>query len=107
MNIIFNAIALGKRIKYIRKQKGLSQTALSYPSATSQTRLSELERGNISSLNICKLNQIAQALKTNLDVLLCDSLDVFADPQNQPISTYQLKLKELLTTLEKKTFIFI
>lgn len=107
MNIIFNAIALGKRIKYIRKQKGLSQTALSYLSATSQARLSELERGNISSLNICKLNQIAQALKTNLDVLLCDSLDVFADPQNQPISTYQLKLKELLTTLEKKTFIFI
>lgn len=80
--------------------------ALSCLSATSQTRLSELERGNISSLNICKLNQIAQALETNLDVLLCDSLEVFSNLQKQPVSTYQLKLKKLLITLEQEDINF-
>ena len=99
---MFYSIALGKRIKNIRQQKGLSQSALSRIANTSQSRLSELERGNISILNICKLNTIAQALETNLDELLYDSLDVFRDID----SIYQLKLNALLSTLEKEDIDF-
>ena len=103
---IFDSIALGKRVRNFREQKGLSQAALSRMCDTSQTRISELERGNISVLNICKLNKIAKALETNLDELLCDSLDVFSNSKNNEISIYQIKLKELLITLEKEDIDF-
>ena len=99
---IFNSVALGKRVKHFRKRKGLSQAALSRICNTSQTRISELERGNISLLNIYKLSCIAQALDTNLDELLCDSLEIFSNNKNNTVSIYQMKLEKLLTTLEKE-----
>lgn len=103
---IFDSVALGKRVRDFRKQKGLSQATLARMCCTSQTRISELERGNISLLNIYKLSCIAQALGTNLDELLCDSLEIFSNNKSNTAFIYQMKLEKLLTTLEKEDIDF-
>lgn len=53
--------ALGKQIKEIRKQKGISTYDLSYESNISRSQINSIEKGSINT-SICTLKAIADAL---------------------------------------------
>ncbi|RUA16555.1 transcriptional regulator [Flagellimonas taeanensis] len=53
--------ALGKKIKDIRKQKGISTYDLSYESNISRSQINSIEKGDINT-SICTLKAIADAL---------------------------------------------
>lgn len=50
-------VSFGKRLRYLRKQKGLSQEALAHEAELDRSYVGGVERGeyNISLLNICIL----------------------------------------------------
>ena len=62
-------IAFGRRVRELRKQKGLSQEALALECDLDRTYIGGVERGerNVSLINIHK---IAKALKVEAKVLL-------------------------------------
>ena len=53
--------ALGKRVKEIRTQKGISTYDLSYESNISRSQINSIEKGSINT-TICTLKSIADAL---------------------------------------------
>ena len=67
-------IALGKRIRDLRKKQGLSQSQLSEILHVSATYISHLENGS-KSMSLELFVSLVNALKTTADGLLCDSLD--------------------------------
>ena len=99
---MFNAIDLGNRIKYYRKNKNLSQKALGNLCNMAQSTISDLETGNIGTFNIFKLSIIADALNVSLDDLLCDSIDALQQNNVSVGSPYEIKLKQLLVSLEEE-----
>ena len=65
----------------------------------SQPTISNIEKGNISTFNIAKLNIIADALDITLDDILCDS--IYALKNNSSPLPYEIKLKQLLLSLDE------
>ena len=53
--------ALGKKIKEVRKEKGISTYDLSYESNISRSQINSIEKGNIKT-SICTLKALADAL---------------------------------------------
>lgn len=72
---------LGKRIKVIRKQKNISQMALSEIIDCSPNHLSYIENGN-RSISLANFVRLANALGVSADELLMDSLDNTAEAMN-------------------------
>lgn len=65
MNIL---IQLGMRIRYLRKQKGMSQLDLSLEAGVNKNYISDLERGSRNP-SITLLEKIARALDIDLSTL--------------------------------------
>lgn len=61
--------ALGERIVFLRKKKGISQLTLSYLAEVSKTYMSDLERGRRNP-SFLILERIAAALEVNLSAFL-------------------------------------
>ena len=59
---------LGKNIKTLRKQKGLSQESLAGQSGISRATLSKLENGYIANISIVTTNQILSLLGYEIDI---------------------------------------
>ena len=59
---------LGKNIKYIRKQRGVSQERLAIQAGMSRATLSKLENGYIANISIVKINHILSLLGYELDI---------------------------------------
>lgn len=69
-----NYTSLGSRIKKARKLRGLTQEQLAERTNLSTTHISNIENGNaVPSLQA--VVDIANALSTTIDPLLCDSID--------------------------------
>lgn len=64
-------VRFGRRVRVLRKQRGLSQEALSFEANLDRSYVGQVERGerNISIDNMAKF---ARALKVKLSVLLED-----------------------------------
>lgn len=69
-----NISAFGKKIRYFRKKRGLSQSNLSEMIDKSPTYLSYVESGS-RCISLDTLVDIANALNVTADTLLKDSLD--------------------------------
>ena len=65
MNILTQ---LGMRIRYLRKQKGLSQLDLSLEAGVNKNYISDLERGSRNP-SIVLLEKVAKALDIDLSTL--------------------------------------
>ena len=59
---------LGKTIKELRKQKGLSQEKLAEQSGISRATLSKLENGYISNISIVVVNQVLSLLGYEIEI---------------------------------------
>ena len=59
---------LGKNIKDIRKQRGVSQEQLAIQAGMSRATLSKLENGYIANISIVKINEILSLLGYELDI---------------------------------------
>ena len=103
---MFNALALGEKIKYYRTIKGLSQTELGELCNMSQSVISDFELGNTSAVGIGKLYIVAEALDVTVDDLLCDSIDALCENQISEVSPYEVKLNQLLLTLDESDINF-
>lgn len=78
--------AIGKRIRKIRKRKGLSQITLSEMIDVSPTYLSNIE-GGIKSMSLETLVRVANALQASSDELLADNLENALVATNHELST--------------------
>jgi len=63
-----NLLDLGKTIKTLRKQKGLTQEELARQSNISRVTLSKLENGYIANISIVTINQILSLLGYEIDI---------------------------------------
>ncbi len=61
--------ALGKRIKKIRTEKGISTYDLSYESSVSRSQINSIEKGSINT-TICTLKAISDAMQIELRELI-------------------------------------
>ncbi|MBC8236705.1 MAG: helix-turn-helix domain-containing protein [Helicobacteraceae bacterium] len=59
---------LGKTIKDLRKQKGISQESLAQQASISRATLSKLENGYIANISIVTVNQILSLLGYEIDI---------------------------------------
>ena len=66
-------VVIGKRIREIRKQKGLTQSALAEMSGIEPSNISHIERA-ATKLSLPTLVSIANALEVSLDELLYSNL---------------------------------
>ncbi len=66
-------MAIGKRIKTIRKKRKLNQNTLAYMAGIEPTSVSHIERA-ATKLSLPTLLKIANALEVTADELLCDNL---------------------------------
>jgi transcriptional regulator with XRE-family HTH domain len=63
-------LTIGKNIRKLRKQKGLSQDRLSKLADISYNTVIKLESGNITNPSIDTLQKLARALSVGVDDLL-------------------------------------
>ncbi|MGI6335140.1 MAG: helix-turn-helix domain-containing protein [Minisyncoccales bacterium] len=63
-------LTIGKNIRKLRKQKGLSQDRLSKLADISYNTVIKLESGNITNPSIDTLQKLARALNVGVDDLL-------------------------------------
>lgn len=66
--------AMGKRIRAMRKKRGLTQAALAERINIEPSNLSHIERA-ASKVGLATLVEIANALHCSTDDLLCDSIE--------------------------------
>lgn len=59
---------LGKSIKTLRQQKGISQESLAQQCNISRATLSKLENGYIANISIVTVNQILSLLGYEIDI---------------------------------------
>lgn len=59
---------LGKTIKSLRQQKGISQESLSAQANISRATLSKLENGYIANISIVTVNQILSLLGYEIEI---------------------------------------
>lgn len=91
-----NYTSIGQRIRTIRKQKGISQSALSEMIDKSPTYLSYIE-GGVKSMSLETFVQMANALQASADDLLVDNLEY-----NQQLSNFEFqKLLSDCSEIEK------
>lgn len=69
-----NYIEIGKRIRGIRKKRGISQEKLAEMTNLSIVHISHIETAN-TKLSLPALVSIANALSVTTDAILCDSLE--------------------------------
>jgi transcriptional regulator with XRE-family HTH domain len=62
-------VRLGKRVRALREERGLSQEQLSLASGTDRTYISGIERG-VRNVAVCNLERIANALRVTLSQLM-------------------------------------
>lgn len=94
------AIELGKRIRTLRKLKGLTQEALGEKSGISYEFIGEIERGEVNpSLN--SLVQIAKALGVHVSELFPHKKEMFHQFSHQDIQIIKKALKLLSRSLAK------
>lgn len=74
--------AIGVRIRRLRKAHGLTQQVLAERSFQEPSNISHIERG-ATKLSLPTIVNIANALDTTVDALLCDSLDAAHAPFDQ------------------------
>lgn len=67
-------LAIGARIRRLRKEKGLTQQTLAELSDQEPSNISHIERG-ATKLGLPTIVNIANALSVTVDDLLCDSLE--------------------------------
>ncbi len=60
---------LGKKLKQVRQEKGLSQATLSYDANIPKNQIGRIERGEIGT-TIITLNKIAKALEIQVKDLI-------------------------------------
>lgn len=60
---------LGKKIREIRKQKGISTYDLSYESNISRSQINSIEKGDINT-SICTLKALADAMELKVKDLI-------------------------------------
>ena len=65
--------AIGRRISYYRKKKGLTQAAFAESLGVSESYVSQIERG-ISRISLARLYEVADVLKTDIVFLISDEL---------------------------------
>ena len=65
---------IGKRIRYYRTLKKISQEKLAEAAELSVTHISHIETGN-TKLSLPTIVKIANTLSVSVDELLCDSVD--------------------------------
>lgn len=70
---------LGKRVKEIREEKGLSQETVAERAGMSANHLSHIECANTKA-SLEKFVNLANALDTTLDAFFCDSLKAAKAP---------------------------
>jgi transcriptional regulator with XRE-family HTH domain len=63
-----NLLELGKKIKTLRKEKGLSQQELASKAQISRATLSKLENGYVGSVSIAMLDNILSILDYEIDI---------------------------------------
>jgi transcriptional regulator with XRE-family HTH domain len=63
-----NLLELGKKIKSIRKEKGLTQQELASKAQISRATLSKLENGYVGSVSIAMLDNILSILDYEIDI---------------------------------------
>ncbi len=85
------AIFLGKRIKSLRKQTGMSQTELALKASLSPAHLGQIERA-LKNPTLDTIYAIAQALEVPLSQLFDDT----DNPNPKDISPYENKLTTYL-----------
>jgi transcriptional regulator with XRE-family HTH domain len=81
-----NYISVGKKIKAIRKKRGLSQMKLAERAELSPTYISYIENG-IKSMSLEAFVRIANALNVTADELLSDSLENTIKVSNHEFTT--------------------
>ena len=84
--MLLNYISIGKKIKAIRKRKGLSQLTLSELISRSPTYVSYIESG-IKCMSLDTFILIVNALNTTADELLVDSLENTIKISNHKFAT--------------------
>lgn len=67
-------IAIGIRVREKRIEKGISQFELANKIGVSNPHISNIERGK-TKVSLSTLIDIANALETSLDVLVCDNVN--------------------------------
>ena len=80
-NMAVNLILIGKRIKDIRRRRGLSQQTLAEKADCSPTYISYIENG-YKAMSLNTFIYIANALNATADELLADNLDNILKFQN-------------------------
>jgi transcriptional regulator with XRE-family HTH domain len=63
-----NLLELGKKIKTLRKEKGLSQQELASKAQISRATLSKLENGYVGSVSIAMFDNILSILDYEIDI---------------------------------------
>ena len=71
--------AIGTRIRRLRKELGLTQQTLAEYANQEPSNISHIERG-ATKLSLPTIVNIANALGTTVDALLCDSLENARSP---------------------------
>ncbi len=67
-------LSLGKRIKYFREKKGLTQIELAEKSGLSRSFIGRMESGSYNA-SLESVVAVANAIKVNIGELLVDSLE--------------------------------
>ncbi len=68
---------VGKRIRHIRRQKGLSQASLADKVGLSQASICQIEQGDRKQVKDSVLERIAEALDVRVDDLVVDGSEAF------------------------------
>lgn len=107
--------AIGVRIRRLRKENALTQQALAELSGQEPSNISHIERG-ATKLSLPTIVNIANALGTTVDVLLCDSLmessqefereaaDILADCTHSERKVITETMRALKENLRKASF---
>lgn len=74
--------AIGKRIKVARKTRNISQEQLCEMTDLSVSHMSHIENGR-TKVSLPTLLLIANALKTTIDSLLCDHIEIIYDKYDE------------------------
>ncbi|WP_333656009.1 helix-turn-helix domain-containing protein [Dissulfurispira sp.] len=94
------AIELGKRIRTLRKLKGMTQESLGEKAGISYKFIGEIERGEVNpSLN--SLAQIAKALGIHVSEIFPHKTDISSQFSHQDIQIIKKALKLLNRSLAK------
>jgi len=99
-----NYVALGLRIKELRKNKKWTQEDLAVSSNQTKVHISHIETG-ITKLSLPSIISIANALEVSVDNLLCDSIIkseyIFIEEFNNELSDCTaMELKIILNTIK-------